>query len=277
MNFDLHIEPGVFYGKIGSVEDVSCNTVTINAVLIPYNKSPHGEDEIPIDAAIPVYKYKEKPLSMIITEFHILVLFENRLKAICTLNEKVVLEDRFTDKFGRLIGIAKDPITRTIWIYSEMAVYRYKVIKEDRNIWRIYLDKGDFEMARDFAKNDPTKLDRVICEEAEHHFKAGEYKKSAALYASSQKSFEEIALKFMELENEEPLKEFLISKLDSMKGEKDSVPMILLVSWLLDIILKHMNSLRAANKKYADDYQLLQAEFQSLLSHRKLKVRGLIS
>jgi hypothetical protein len=36
-----------------------------------------------------------------------------------------------------LIGITKDPATRSIWAYSEQAVFKYKVTKEDRNVWQV--------------------------------------------------------------------------------------------------------------------------------------------
>jgi vacuolar protein sorting-associated protein 18 len=157
--FYINLEPGVFYGQIDT-SDSSLSTVTAETCLIAYDK----ENE---ESAISI---KEKPLSMVLTQFHVLLLFKSKLKVICVLNEQVVLEDHFTEAYGNLIGIVKDAIKGTIIVFSEMAVYRYKVNNEDRNIWRIYLEKGDFNSAKMFAKTDPAKLDKVICDEAQHYF-----------------------------------------------------------------------------------------------------------
>ena len=38
---------------------------------------------------------------------------------------------------GKLLNITKDYVTRSIWAYSERAVFKYKVNKEDRNVWQV--------------------------------------------------------------------------------------------------------------------------------------------
>lgn len=116
------------------------------------------------------YLRDENPISLVLTQFHVLVLMRNHLKAICVLNEEIVFEDFFTETYGKLVGIAKDPIKGTIWVFTQLAIYRYKVVAEDRNIWQIYLNKQDFEAAKRLTKGDPIKTDRVICAEADHHF-----------------------------------------------------------------------------------------------------------
>lgn len=84
------------------------------------------------------------------------------------------MEDRFTGIYGPIQGICKDPVRGTIWVYAQRAVYRYKINQEDRNIWEIFLEKGDFQSARMYAKDDLIKLDRTVCEEALYHFEHAE-------------------------------------------------------------------------------------------------------
>lgn len=160
----IDLEPGIFFGKIDISNPTPNSTVTSDTNLIPYKKEDDDN-----------FSSREKPISMVITQFHVLVLFRNCFKAICVLNEEVVFEDYFTETYGRMIGIAKDPAKGTIWIYSEMAVYRYKIVQEDRNIWQIYLDEKNFNRAKYYAKNDSVKLDKVICEEAQHYFNLKKY------------------------------------------------------------------------------------------------------
>ncbi len=140
--------------------DTTFNTSVISDTnLLTYRKE--NEDN---------YSVNENPISLVLTQFHVLILFKNRLKAICVLNEEVVFEDIFTETYGRLVGIAKDSVKGTVWVFTELAVYRYKILNEDRNIWQIYLMKQDFELAKKFAKSDPIKVDKVICEEAQYYF-----------------------------------------------------------------------------------------------------------
>ncbi|CAG2175399.1 unnamed protein product, partial [Oppiella nova] len=182
----------------------------------------------------------------------------------------VVFEDYFTETYGKLVGIAKDPTRGTVWVFTHLAVYRYKIVAEDRNIWRIYLDKQDFDAAKRLARNDALKTDRIICAEADYYFAKKNYEKSASLYAISHKCFEEIALKFIQIKEDEALKQFLVCKLDTL-SPKDTTQLTVLLLWLIEIQLNQMGSLRNADKEATDEYQLIEAEFQSLLSENKLR------
>lgn len=103
------------------------------------------------------------PLSFVLTEFHALLLYVDHVKGISILNQELIFEDIYNDvcilnhfkyspiplvngfllqstlfqAFGKLINITKDPITGSIWAYSERAVFKYKVTKEDRNVWQV--------------------------------------------------------------------------------------------------------------------------------------------
>jgi hypothetical protein len=35
------------------------------------------------------------------------------------------------------VNITQDPIKGTIWVFTEKAVFRYKVIREERNVWQV--------------------------------------------------------------------------------------------------------------------------------------------
>ena len=93
------------------------------------------------------------------------------------------------------------------------------------------------------------------------------YEKSASLYALSHKSFEEIALKFIEIKEDEALKQFLVCKADTL-SERDSTQLTILLLWLIEIQLNQMSSLN----DWTQDYQTIQMEFKSLISQNKFKV-----
>ena len=35
------------------------------------------------------------------------------------------------------MNITQDPIKGTVWAFTEKAVFRYKVIREERNVWQV--------------------------------------------------------------------------------------------------------------------------------------------
>jgi transcription initiation factor IIE alpha subunit len=39
--------------------------------------------------------------------------------------------------FGKLVNITQDPVKGTIWAFTEKAVFRYKVCREERNVWQV--------------------------------------------------------------------------------------------------------------------------------------------
>src|SRR5699024_11157385 len=114
----------------------------------------------------------ECPISLVLTRFHLLLLYRTSVRIVCVLNQRVIHEDHFLAEPCR--GVCKDPVRGTIWLYTSRVVYRYKVVQEDRDIWQIYLEKKDLESARQYAGSDVIKLDRTVCEEALHLFSRGE-------------------------------------------------------------------------------------------------------
>lgn len=227
----------------------------------------------------------ETPLSLVLTKFHILLLYPSMLKIICVLNETVIHEESFSSTYGRVLGLCRDPIRGAVWMYTELAVYRYKITLEDRNIWEIYLKKKDFDKARLYAGNDVIKQDRTVCEEALHYFSRGDFKASAQLFAfAKSKTFEEIALKFIELrdKDQEALKEYLLCKLSTLSPVKERTQIIILLLWLFEILLNQLGSL--ANQmedaelskeevlKMKVQYNKIETSLKDLLSNSNFKV-----
>ncbi|KAK7491492.1 hypothetical protein BaRGS_00017321 [Batillaria attramentaria] len=210
--------PGIYYGSIDVSGSAGPNSVTSNSKLISY---PKDGDEPGVH-----------PIGMALTEFHMLVLYPNRMKAICCLNEQMILDDRF----GRLLGICKDPIRGSIWTYTSQAVFMYKVSRETRDVWQMYLERGEFELAKRYCQDSRFNLEKVLIKQAEHLFETGKYEESATMYARTQNSFEQVALKFIKLPDKEPLQTFIMEKLNSLQPQ-DKTQLTMLVTWLECITL----------------------------------------
>ncbi|XP_056621226.1 vacuolar protein sorting-associated protein 18 homolog [Triplophysa dalaica] len=210
-----------------------------------------------------------KPISIVLTQFHFLLLLPDRVRGICTLNGQVVHEDVFPEKFGGLKKMIKDPVTGLVWIYTEKAVFRYHIEREARDVWQMYMNMNKFDLAKEYCKDRPECLDMVLAKEAEHCFQNKRYLESAKCYALTQNYFEEIALKFIEAKQEDALKEFLIKKLNNLKpSEKTQIT--LLATWLTELYLNRLGQLEAEDGKQ-HVFQETRDEFRSFLKSPKHK------
>ncbi|XP_055729356.1 vacuolar protein sorting-associated protein 18 homolog isoform X1 [Salvelinus fontinalis] len=210
-----------------------------------------------------------KPISIVLTQFHILLLLPDRVKAICTLNGQVVYEDVFPDKFGTLKKMIKDPAGGLVWIYTEKAVFRYHIQREARDVWQMYMSMNKFDLAKEYCRDRPECMDIVLAKEAEHCFQDKRYLESAKCYALTQNYFEEIALKFIEAKQEEALKEFLLKKLNNLK-QSEKTQIILLVTWLTELYLNRLGLLQSDEGKH-EVFQETRDEFRKFLSSSKHK------
>lgn len=88
----------------------------------------------------------------------------------CNINGQVMMEDKFLPTYGNAVTITKDQFKDTIWACSEMAIYKYSVDNEDRDIINIYLQQNDFKNAKIVAANDRHKLNEINSKEAQYYF-----------------------------------------------------------------------------------------------------------
>ncbi|MBN3326234.1 VPS18 protein, partial [Atractosteus spatula] len=210
-----------------------------------------------------------KPISIVLTQFHFLLLLPDRVKAVCTLNGQVVYEDVFPDKFGPLKRMIKDPVGSLVWIYTEKAVFRYHIQREARDVWQMYMSMNKFDRAKEYCRDRPECMDIVLAKEAEHCFQNKKYLESAKCYALTQNYFEEIALKFIEAKQEEALKEFLIKKLSILKSS-EKTQITLLVTWLTELYLNRLGILEGDELKRVTFLEARE-EFRKFLSSPKNK------
>ncbi|XP_061609636.1 vacuolar protein sorting-associated protein 18 homolog isoform X1 [Phyllopteryx taeniolatus] len=210
-----------------------------------------------------------KPISIVLTQFHFLLLLHDRVKTICTLNGQVVYEDVFPDKFGPLKRMIKDPSGGLVWIYTERAVFRYHIQRESRDVWQMYMSMNKFDLAKEYCRERPECMDMVLAKEAEHCFQNKRYLESAKCYALTQNYFEEIALKFIEAKQEEALKEFLLKKLSNLKAS-ERTQITLLVTWLAELYLNRLGKLEDKDDSKAGAlFRDTRDEFRNFLNTSK--------
>uniref|UniRef100_A0A3Q0KNL0 Vacuolar protein sorting-associated protein 18 homolog n=1 Tax=Schistosoma mansoni TaxID=6183 RepID=A0A3Q0KNL0_SCHMA len=161
--------------------------LTRNTKLIPY----------------PIIHMLERPgvpLGICLTEFHLIIVYVDRIKAVNTLDGRAVYSMPLNNIIGceRALGISRDSLSNRIWIFSNNHLARLNMKNELCRIWQIYLDRLQFDEARQFCQ-DPSQMDTINIREAEYNFDNGNYGLAAKLFARSSIPFEQIALRFFRL------------------------------------------------------------------------------
>ena len=107
-----------------------------------------------------------------------------------------------------------------------------------------------------------TNLIRVL--KAENCIQQGLYEQSAEIYASSDTPFEEVALKFSRLGQENALKILLMKKAEALKASQSLPQLFMISSWLMEIYLNSLGHLKNSTDSHA--YKTVLLEFRTFLT-----------
>lgn len=197
-------------------------------------------------------------------------MYSDRVKVVSLLTQELVFEDSYTEAHGKLKNIVRDTSKRTIWAITDKSVFRYKVVREERNLWKIYSDKEQFDLAKEYCQNNPAFIDMINVKQAELLFSKGEYEKSAEIYAETKNSFETVCLKFLEEDKIDALKVYLSKRLDALTNDDDKSLISMLVIWMTELYLSQLGLLRRTGQEGSKAYHQIQSDFEVFLLHPKV-------
>ncbi|XP_050332162.1 vacuolar protein sorting-associated protein 18 homolog [Bactrocera neohumeralis] len=241
---------GIRFGEI-STEERSTNVLLGDSLInLDFKQYKHLSYE---------ERRQNAPRTLALTEYHALLLYSDHITGICLLNEKVVYEEYFHEQVGKLLNILRDPFTGTIYVYTDKMFFSYKITDEQRDIWRIYLEKGQYDLAEIYAAEQPEHLDIVLIKKADAAFEKGDYTLAADFYAETSKPFEEISLKFMELDTKKPIIRYAKKRLAMLENDPNKI--MVLVIWLVDLYLTQINYPRRSAQERAE----WQSEFDEFM------------
>ncbi len=165
----------------------------------------------------------------------------------------------------KALGMTADTLYKTFWVHTDKALYEIVSRTEDRDVWRAKLDKQQFDDALRYAKT-PRQLDVIRCRQADNYFEEGRFMQAARTYAMSSRSFEFVALRFVDADERDALRVYLSERLDQLdKGvglmlsqiclprpaedfmfsfdQQDLTQRMMLATWLVEIYLSKLNTL----------------------------------
>ena len=207
--------------------------------------------------------------SLVVTEFHVILLYPDHYEVVCLLNDKQVMKERFViNRVGAMIGLVKDPVMESVFVYSSRYIYRIQAVNETRDVWKLHLEQGHFEEALKYCKGNSAHEDKVLTAQAEAAFKAKDYQTAAEVFAKTAKSFEDIALMFIDTQDTDALILFLRRKLDTLDA-RDKTQLTLICTWLVEIYLNALNTLKEQGDVAAHGDR--QADFRAFLEDDRVR------
>ncbi|XP_053658854.1 vacuolar protein sorting-associated protein 18 homolog [Anopheles marshallii] len=204
------------------------------------------------------------PLSFILTDFHALLLYADHVSAISLLDYQVVYEEYFVEQYGRLINIVKDVRSNVTFVYSNKLIFRYKIVNEQRNAWRLYADRQKFDLALQYCNKNPAHRDIVLVKQAQSYFYASDYLQAAAIFSETQLSFEEVCLKFLQKNCNQALLLYLRNRLGQLKPH-EMTQITMLIVWIVQLFLVELSHQRVGGEKATRD---LQKQFEAFMASR---------
>lgn len=186
------------------------------------------------------------PLSMALTQYHIIFLFEDRWVVVSRITHEVVQQQDWPGAtYGPLRTLIHDENGEKLWLCSERQIFEVTTDREDRNVWTFFLRLEQFEDA--LAKcTRVQQRTQVLATWADWLFRKGRLVESARKFAEANAvPFEHVALRFLSLPggHNAALLEYFRCRLQRCPLE-DQVTRALLGVWAIEISLANLNFLR---------------------------------
>ncbi|CAO3653446.1 unnamed protein product [Cunninghamella echinulata] len=225
--------PGIYHGDLVFGSQNVGDSVIDNVQLLQYPSiSSDDEDQL----------IMEPPISVALTEFHFILLYKDRVRAICQLNDQIVYEEMVPLQYNEVVvGMTVDDIKKTFWVYTSLHMYELVIKNEERDVWKLYLDKQQYNMSLQYCK-DAAQKDKVFTAQAKDYFSQRRYQMSAKFFAESTVPFEEVALQFIEQNEMDALRVYLGNKLGRLQ-KKDRSQKTMIATWLVELYLSKLDEL----------------------------------
>ncbi|KAI9805129.1 MAG: hypothetical protein M1825_000963 [Sarcosagium campestre] len=179
--------------------------------------------------------------SIAMSQWHILLLIEGRVIVAQTLDNKIVYNQVVLEPGQVALGLVADHKKNTFWLFTSQQIFEIVITDEDRDVWKIMLEQQRFDSALIYARTARQK-DAVATASGDHLITKGQYLDAASVYGKSSKPFEEVALQFIEHDEQDALRNYLLVKLSVLK-QTSVMQRIMVASWLVELFMSKLNSL----------------------------------
>jgi tetratricopeptide (TPR) repeat protein len=264
---------GVYHGSLPtSVENIS--KPFDSATMLPRSVFPASE------SARGGKKLIQEPITaMTLSEWHILVLVEGRIIAVNRMNDEIVFDQEVLEPGQGALGLVTDAVKHTYWLFTNQEIYEICVEDEDRDVWKIFLQKQKFDQALEYAHTSSQK-DVVATASGDYLASKGRYLEAAGVWGKSSKGFEDVCLTLIKRGQHDALRKYLLSQLSVYK-KSSSMQRIMVASWLIEVFMTKLNSLDdnittkaelaegASTEEIETELRAVRCEFQEFVTKYK--------
>ncbi|KAI1261128.1 vacuolar protein sorting protein-like protein DigA [Xylariaceae sp. FL1019] len=176
-----------------------------------------------------------------LTQWHIVNLVGGRIVAANRLTGAIVYDQIVLDQGQKALGLYVDQQKNTFWLFTSQEIFEIVVRDEDRDIWRIMLQRQQFDIALRYAQT-PEQKDAVATASGDYLAEKGLFIEAAGVYGKSTKPFEDVALSFIDNGQNDALRKYLITKLNTYK-KSHIMQRMMIATWLVEVFMAKLNSL----------------------------------
>ncbi|KAL2015113.1 hypothetical protein VTK56DRAFT_6300 [Thermocarpiscus australiensis] len=176
-----------------------------------------------------------------LTQWHVISLVGRRVVIANRLTGSIVYDQTILNQDQKAVGLCVDLQKNTIWLFTSQEIFEIVPREEDRDIWKIMLQTQQFDAALKHART-PAQKDAVAIASGDYLVSKGQHMEAAGVYGKSSKPFEEVALTFIDNDQPDALRKYLLTKLSTYK--KSSVMQrTMIAAWLVEVFMAKLNSL----------------------------------
>lgn len=237
-----------------------------NVIPFPSDGSQNSLDYDPSDSNAAKNLKSAYPISFVLTDFHAVLLYTDHVTVLSLLNNQIVYEENLV--LERFVDITKDARANTILLFTTRSIFRLKVTNEQRHVWALYLEKNEFDLAKKYCNDNLANLNVVLIKQAELMFDQKQYLECARIYSETQASFEDVCLKFMDINEYDALLMYLHSRLDKL-NDSDKTQITMLVVWIVELYLTLMA--RCSPTEQQAKIRTLQASLDAFMKNPRVK------
>ena len=198
------------------------------------------------------YEKQPCPLMCCQTPICIYYLYNDCLVVLNTLTNNIIHVEYFQEEF---LDMYYNKEINKLVLYSKNNIVKISLEHETNNLWKDYIERGEYNLALQyFLSDDPNLMAKLHKLNADFLFKKKEYDASAVEYGLSNENFEHICLKFLKLNDINPLFHYLdyVNKFILINDNKNNehnyfIQKYLINTWLLEILLENKKIMK--NKK----------------------------
>ena len=245
-------ENDTFYDFFGFMSDCGYITVKINDDLKPQNKFnilKYYKINIENKENTQIV-HQLMPKAVCESSNNIFFLYSNYLVVLNKLTNGIKHDEYLPYKFIDIFEYGNIMI-----IYNENNIYKIDLENEYKNLYEDYIEKGDYKTALELKKDDSYLMPMLHKIYADHLFDKKQYLDAALEYAFSNENFENVCIKFLNINNISGLIKYLIlvikfrlkisipNSREKNKDRKDDIneqfiEKYLIYTWLFELLIE---------------------------------------